>query len=68
MSSIRIKLKRVGDWNWQMFAPKGHPIGPTYRGDRGDALYWAQAYVSSWSNWIVYLDEEEHEKADRVPE
>jgi hypothetical protein len=68
MSSIRIKLKRVGDWNWRMFTPKGHQIGPTYRGDRGNAIDWAQAFVSSWSNWVVYLDEEEHEKTDRVPE
>ncbi len=65
MASIQIMLKKVNTHEWQLFAPKGHPIGPRFKGEEYKALEWAAAYVSTWSNWVVYTDKgDENEKTD----
>jgi len=58
MASIVITLKKVNNHEWQMFAPKGHTIGPKYRGDKYNALEWARRYTSTWHNWVIKLQGE----------
>lgn len=54
MASIVLKLKKVSHNGWQLFAPKGHTIGPVFTGS--DLAYIrrsAKIFVSSWYNWVV---------------
>lgn len=58
MSSIIIKLKRTSQHEWALFAPKGHQLGPKFRGDEYKAIEWAKAWISGFHNWILELDKE----------
>jgi len=65
MSSVHIKLKKVSKHEWQLFAPKGYPIGFKFRGDKYKALDWAKAYISTWPDWVIIIEEgEDSEKKD----
>lgn len=65
MPSIPITLKKVGYYQWQLFAPKGHAISPTFRGNEFAALDWAKAWVSPWFNWTVVIDKGDHNGAEK---
>lgn len=68
MSSIQITLRKLSKQDeWRLFAPKGHPVSPVFRGDKYKALEWARAFVSSWYGWVVKLEGDNNEKKDRIP-
>ena len=66
--TVHLTLRRVSKSEWQIFAPKGHSIGPRYRGDKFQAVEWARAYVSAWPNWKIIVEGETNEKKDRLSE
>ena len=61
LPSVIIVLKKVNAHEWAMFAPKGHQLGPKYRGDGYKAKLWAEAWVSTWPGWIIDQQGEESE-------
>lgn len=67
MPSVIIILRKVSTYEWAMFAPKGHQLGPRYRGDKYKAKEWADAWVSTWPEWIIKQEEVFNEQENRVP-
>jgi hypothetical protein len=63
MGSIMITLRKVSRDGWQLFAPKGHSLSHVFRGDRFEAEDWARAWISSFHNWTLRI-EEPNEKKD----
>lgn len=54
MPSVQLKLKKVSSDGWQLFAPKGHAIGPVFRNSELHRVREAaRLFVSSWNNWTV---------------
>jgi hypothetical protein len=66
MGSIIIVLKKVGCSGWQLFASKGNSISEIFHGNKTQAKEWARAWVSSFYNWSLKIEGEEHEEEDRV--
>ncbi len=68
MTTIVVKLKKVGVDRWRLFAPAGHAISETFHGDQNQAETWAKAWVSSWYNWSFQLDKGDRDvKTNRLP-
>lgn len=56
MGCITLTLKRISEWEWQIFAPKGHPISEIYRGNSFAAKEWALAWISGFHNWNLKIE------------
>jgi len=61
MGSIIIKLRQSQTKEWALFAPAGHQLSNIFKGTSVEALEWARAWCSSYSNWAVQLDGDTHE-------
>ena len=48
-----ITLKEVKTNEWALIAPKGHKIGPIFRGNEYKAYEWAKAYISGFYSWSL---------------
>ncbi len=62
MPSIEISLREIKPGQWQLFAPKGHPISSEFRGNKYEAFEWATIFCSTWSNWTVKYEENDETK------
>ena len=62
MGSIIITLKKVSSGNWQLFAPKGHALSATFRGDKFEAERWAKNWVTGFHYWTVHIEGDKNEK------
>lgn len=62
MGSIIIELRKVGTGIWGLFAPKGHQVGPTFRGDKYKAIEWGKGWVSSFHNWTLTYKGSEYDE------
>lgn len=53
MASIVITLREIKKHHWALIAPKGHKIGNTFRGDKFEALKWAEIWISGFHSWTI---------------
>jgi hypothetical protein len=56
-NSIVITLKSIGVDRWRLFASNDIPISEPFHGTEYYAMQWAKNWVSSWSNWIIQIEE-----------
>ena len=57
MGSIMITLRKVSNDGWQLFAPKGHALSQVFRGEKHKAEEWATAWISSFHNWTLKVED-----------
>ncbi len=62
MSSIRITLKKINQHEWRLFTPKGHTVGPVFRGSEYKVFELARQFCSTWQDWVVDLGDTSEER------
>ena len=57
-SIVRLTIRRVSHFEWQLFTEDGREFGPRIRGTAYYAQQYAKAFVSTWYNFRVNIHEE----------
>lgn len=63
MASVNVRLFEKSKNIWVIVSKSDVQISNVFRGNKHQAVAWARAWVSSWQNWVITI-EEKHEKKD----
>ena len=55
--SVIIILRLISINKWRLFTENDIPISQPFHGDKYNALEWGKNWISSWSNWIIQIED-----------